>query len=270
MLTYGLPDRQGLYDPRLEHDACGIGFVANIKGKPSHSIVDQGVEVLVNLTHRGACGCDPETGDGAGLLLQIPHGFFAKKAASHGFTLPPAGEYGVGMVFVDPRENEGRAARQMVEEAAQAEGFRALAWRRVPTNSGAIGWLARESEPHVYQVFLGQAGESPLTGDALERKLYILRKRTEQEARRRQIARYYPATMSARTICYKGLLLAPQIFGYYPDLGDSDFETAIALIHQRFLHQHVSDLGARPPLSLPRTQRRDQYPAGERELDASP
>ena len=234
MLTYGLPDRQGLYDPRLEHDACGIGFVANIKGKPSHSIVDQGVEVLVNLTHRGACGCDPETGDGAGLLLQIPHGFFAKKAASHGFALPPAGEYGVGMVFVDPRENEGRAARQMVEEAAQAEGFRALAWRRVPTNSGAIGWLARESEPHVYQVFLGQAGESPLTGDALERKLYILRKRTEQEARRRQLARYYPATMSARTICYKGLLLAPQIFGYYPDLGDSDFETAIALIHQRF------------------------------------
>ena len=198
MLTYGLPDRQGLYDPRLEHDACGIGFVANIKGKPSHSIVDQGVEVLVNLTHRGACGCDPETGDGAGLLLQIPHGFFAKKAASHGFALPPAGEYGVGMVFVDPRENEGRAARQMVEEAAQAEGFRALAWRRVPTNSGAIGWLARESEPHVYQVFLGQAGESPLTGDALERKLYILRKRTEQEA----AAASSPATTRRR--CRQG------------------------------------------------------------------
>ena len=234
MPKHGLPNRQGLYDPRLEHDACGIGFVADIKGRATHKIIEQGVEVLVNLTHRGACGCDPETGDGAGLLLQMPHSFFARKAADRGFALPAAGTYGVGMVFVDPRESAGRAARDMVGETAEAEGFRVLAWRRVPTNSAAIGWLARETEPHVYQVFLEQAAEQPLTGEALERKLYILRKRTEREAHRRQLARYYPATMSAQTICYKGLLLAPQIFDYYPDLGDSDFQSAIALIHQRF------------------------------------
>ena len=234
MTKYGLPPGQGLYDPRFEHDACGIGFVADIKGRPSHRIIDQGVEVLVNLTHRGACGCDPETGDGAGLLLQIPDAFFRKQAAASGFTLPPAGQYGVGMVFVSPREPEGRAARAMVEEVAQREGLRVIAWRRVPTNSNAVGWLARESEPHVYQVFIEQADGRDLRGDVWERRLFVFRKCTEQEARKRQLPRYYPATMSSRTICYKGLLLAPQIFGYYPDLGDSDFQSAVALIHQRF------------------------------------
>ncbi len=234
MTKHGLPAPQGLYDPRFEHDACGIGFVADIQGRPSHGIVEQGVEVLVNLTHRGACGCDPETGDGAGLLLQIPHGFFAKHAEAAGFSLPPAGSYGVGMLFVSPEERQSRQARQMVEEAAADEGFEVLGWRRVPTNSSAIGWLARESEPHVYQVFLRPAPSAPLDPDALERKLFILRKVTEREAQKREITRYYPVTMSSRTICYKGLLLAPQIFGYYPDLGDSDFQSAVALIHQRF------------------------------------
>ncbi len=234
MAKYGLPAQQGLYNPRFEHDACGIGFVADIKGRPSHKIIEQGVEVLVNLTHRGACGCDPETGDGAGLLLQVPHGFFVKQALANGFSLPAAGEYGVGMVFVSPREDARRAAQQMVEEVAESEGQQVLGWRRVPTNSSAIGWLARESEPQIYQVFLAQVAEPRLHGDAYERKLYTLRKRTEQEAHRRQIPRYYPATMSSRTICYKGLLLAPQIFEFYPDLGDSDFQSAIALIHQRF------------------------------------
>ena len=234
MTNYGLPPRQGLYDPRLEHDACGIGFVADIKGRPSHKIVEQGVEVLVNLTHRGACGCDPDTGDGAGLLLQMPHEFFARKAAAHGFALPPRGKYGVGMVFVSASEGPGRAARRMVEEVAEDEGLRVIAWRRVPTNSRAIGWQARETEPHVYQVFIEQAGGATLQGDAWERKLFVFRKRTEQEAASRQLERYYPATLSSRTICYKGLLLAPQIFEYYPDLGDSDFRSAVALIHQRF------------------------------------
>ncbi len=234
MKKYGLPSSQGLYDPRFEHDACGIGFVADIKGRPSHRIIEQGVEVLVNLTHRGACGCDPETGDGAGLLLQIPDGFFRKRAKEAGFSLPAAGTYGVGMVFVSPDGRAGREARQMVEEMAAAEGLDVLGWRRVPTNSAAIGWLARESEPHVYQVFLRPPKEAHLSGDAFERKLFVLRKLTEQEALRREIPRYYPATMSSRTVCYKGLLLAPQIFGYYPDLGDSDFESAVALIHQRF------------------------------------
>jgi len=234
MTKHGLPPRQGLYDPRNEHDACGIGFVANIKGRASHKIIEQGVEVLVNLTHRGACGCDPETGDGAGLLLQIPHGFFLKQAASHGFSLPSPGEYGVGMIFVAPDHAKSRRAQQMVEEVLQAEGLRLLAWRRVPTNAKAIGWLARESEPHIYQVFIAQADGPQLSGDAFERKLFITRKRTEQEARNRRLERFYPVSISSRTICYKGLLLAPQIFDYYPDLGDSDFQSAVALIHQRF------------------------------------
>ncbi len=234
MTKHGLPTRQGLYDPRFEHDACGIGFVADIRGRPSQRIIQQGVEVLVNLTHRGACGCDPETGDGAGLLLQIPHEFFRQRATEMGFSLPPAGDYAVGMVFLSPQESASRAGRQMLEETALAEGMEVLAWRRVPTNSRAIGWLARESEPHIYQVFLKQAGETLLRGDAFERKLYILRKRTEREARKREIPRYYPATLSSQTVCYKGLLLAPQILGYYPDLGDSSFQSAVALIHQRF------------------------------------
>ena len=234
MTKHGLPPRQGLYDPRYEHDACGIGFVANIKGRASHKIIEQGVEVLVNLTHRGACGCDPETGDGAGLLLQIPHGFFLKQAASLGFSLPGPGAYGVGMIFVAPEHAKTRRAQQMVEEVIQAEGLRLLAWRRVPTNAKAIGWLARESEPHVYQAFIAQADGPQLSGDAFERKLFIARKRTEQEARNQRLERFYPVSISSRTICYKGLLLAPQIFDYYPDLGDSDFQSAVALIHQRF------------------------------------
>ena len=234
MTKHGLPPRQGLYDPRYEHDACGIGFVANIKGRASHKIIEQGVEVLVNLTHRGACGCDPETGDGAGLLLQIPHGFFLKQAASLGFSLPDPGAYGVGMIFVAPDHAKTRRAQQMVEEVIQAEGLRLLAWRRVPTNAKAIGWLARESEPHVYQAFIAQADGPQLSGDAFERKLFITRKRTEQEARNQRLERFYPVSISSRTICYKGLLLAPQIFDYYPDLGDSDFQSAVAIIHQRF------------------------------------
>ncbi len=234
MTNYGLPPRQGLYDPRAEHDACGIGFVADIRGRPSHRIVEQGVEVLVNLTHRGACGCDPDTGDGAGLLLQLPDQFFRHQAAANGFELPALGRYGVGMIFVSPHHQRGPAALRMVEEVAEQEGLRVLGWRRVPTNSRAIGWQARETEPAIHQVFLEQAAGPRLSGSAWERKLFIFRKRTEQEAKIRELERYYPATLSSRTISYKGLLLAPQIFDYFPDLGDSDFRSAVALIHQRF------------------------------------
>ena len=232
--TFVLPPAQGLYNPRNEHDACGIGFVANIKGNATHKIVEQGVEVLVNLTHRGACGCDPQTGDGAGLLLQLPHEFFCKKAAAGGFSLPAPGEYGVGMLFLSAKADERRAAQQMVNEIVEREGQTVLGWRETPTDSRAIGWLARESEPSIMQVFIGKGAGVALRGDAWERKLYIIRKSTENEAKRRGLARCYPASMSSRTICYKGLLLAPQIFRYYPDMGDSDFKSAVALVHQRF------------------------------------
>ncbi len=233
-MKFGLPPKQGLYDSLNEHDACGIGFVANINGNATHKIVEQGVEVLVNLTHRGACGCDPETGDGAGLLLQLPHEFFVNKAQALGFVVPDLGEYGVGMVFLSSQEDDRRAAQQMVEEIVEGEGQKLLGWREVPTNARAIGWLARESEPSIWQVFIGKGDGVTLSGDAWERKLYIIRRSSENEAQRRGLSRYYPSSMSARTICYKGLLLAPQIFEYYPDMGDSDFKSAVALVHQRF------------------------------------
>lgn len=235
MSRFGLPPKQGLYDPTFEHDACGIGFVADIQGRASHKIIDQGVEVLVNLTHRGACGCDPDTGDGAGLLVQIPHEFFRKQEESLGFKLPDAGEYGVGMLFLSKDREDRLHARQMVEKVVHDEGQKVLGWREVPVDSSAIGWLARESEPAVEQVFIGRGpGSEGLTGDAWERKLYIIRKRTQTAAVERQLSRYYPATMSSRTIVYKGLLIAPQIPNYYSDLRDDDFKSAIALVHQRF------------------------------------
>ena len=235
MLNYGLPKKQGLYDPAHEHDACGIGFVADIKGRKSHGIVEKGLEVLINLTHRGACGCDPDTGDGAGLLLQTPHEFFARECDVVGITLPGAGEYGIGMLFFSKQPEEQETVRRMVERVVREEGQRVLGWRVVPTNGDAIGWLARESEPRVEQVFIGRgAGFDGLTGPEFERKLYVISKRTEEEARRLEFSRYYPCSMSAITVCYKGLLIAPQIPNYYPDLCDPLFTSAIALIHQRF------------------------------------
>ncbi len=234
MNKYGLPPRQGLYDPRYEHDACGIGFVADIKGRPSQQIIQQGIEVLVNLEHRGACGCDPDTGDGAGLLLQIPHEFFAREADKLGFELPARGDYGVGMMFFPKNDNERVAARDLVHRVVREEGLRVLGWREVPVNSEEIGWLARETEPRIEQVFLARAEGSTLDADAFERKLYIIRRRTFFAALRQDFSRFYPVTMSSRTICYKGLLIAPQIPRYYPDLSDAQFKSAIALIHQRF------------------------------------
>ncbi len=235
MLNYGLPPKQGLYDPRHEHDACGIGFVADIKGRKSHDIVEKGLEVLVNLTHRGACGCDPETGDGAGLLLQMPHEFFVRECGALGFDLPGAGSYGVGMLFFSKKPQEQSGVRAMVERVVEEEGQRVLGWRKVPSDTNAIGWLARESEPAIEQVFIARGeGSEGVSGDTWERKLYIISKRTESEALRLQLSRYYPCTMSGRTICYKGLLIAPQIPKFYPDLSDPLFKSAIALVHQRF------------------------------------
>ena len=235
MKNFGLPPKQGLYDPRFEHDACGIGFVADMYGRRSHKIVEQGIEVLSNLTHRGACGCDPDTGDGAGLLLQIPHELFQREADRLGFRLPEPGQYGVGMIFLSKDAGDQIRARAMVESIVAAEGQRVLGWRKVPTSSKAVGWLVRESEPAVEQVFIGRGPDAEaLSLEAWERKLFVIRRRTRNEAKRVGLQRYYPATMSARTIVYKGLLLAPQIPSYYPDLCDEDFASAISLVHQRF------------------------------------
>ena len=226
----GLPPAQGLYDPSLERDACGIGFVAHVKGRKSHDIITRGIQILANLTHRGACGCDSETGDGAGLLVQIPHAFFARECAGLGFALPAPLEYGVGMVFLPVEAHQRLVCEGVLERIVREEGLAVLGWRDTPVEGDAIGRVARASQPYIQQIFIG-SGDSGLRGDALERKLYIVRKRAEKEISQPD---FYIPSLSSRTIVYKGLLLAPQIARFYPELDDPEFVSALCLVHQRF------------------------------------
>ena len=231
----GLPEAQGLYDPRNEHDACGIGFVVNTKGEQSHEIILKGLQILINLTHRGACGCDPETGDGAGILIQIPHKFFARECEELGFTLPPPGEYGVGMVFLPVEPSHRLIAEGILERIAREEGLTVLGWRDTPVNVDAIGRVARASQPYIEQVFI--RGAVGMSEDELERKLYVVRKRAESEIAASNLPDkgfFYIPSLSARTIVYKGLLLAPQIAEFYNELTDPDAMSALCLVHQRF------------------------------------
>ncbi len=231
----GLPPAQGLYDPAHEHDACGIGFVASIRGEKSHEIIRKGIEVLVNLTHRGACGCDPETGDGAGVLIQIPHKFFARECSKIGFQLPDPGAYGVGMTFLPVEKHERLQCEGILERIIREEGLTVLGWRDTPTYASAIGRVARASQPYIQQIFVGR-GEG-MDEDAFERKLYVVRKRAETEVGQSEIADreiFYIPSLSARTIVYKGLLLAPQITNFYKELSDPDVMSALCLVHQRF------------------------------------
>ena len=231
----GLPAAQGLYDPRHEHDACGVGFVANLEGKPSHNIIRKGLQILINLTHRGACGCDPDTGDGAGILMQIPHAFFEREALRLGFHLPGLGEYGVGMIFLPVEPHERILCEGILERIVQEEGLTLLGWRDIPTNAAVIGRLARGSQPYIEQIFVGPA--PGMDADALERKLYVVRKRAEREVADcdlKEKGYFYVTSLSCRTIVYKGLLLAPQIEDFYEELREPDVASALCLVHQRF------------------------------------
>jgi glutamate synthase domain-containing protein 2/glutamate synthase domain-containing protein 1/glutamate synthase domain-containing protein 3 len=230
------PERQGLYDPVHEHDACGVGFVVNIKGVASHTIIEQGLQILANLTHRGACGCDPLTGDGSGILTQMPDGFLRKACATLDITLPPRGEYGVGMVFLPERVDERNECLELFEKIVREEGQRLLGWRRVPVDPSKCGPLARESMPEIRQIFVARGRTTPDTA-ALERKLYVIRKRVERLVREsglRDSESFYVPSLSCNTINYKGLLLPDQIPQFYRDLTDPDFSSALALVHQRF------------------------------------
>src|SRR3984893_2500530 len=231
----GLPPAQGLYDPRNEHNACGIGFVINIQGEQSHDIISKGLQILINLTHRGACGCDPQTGDGAGILIQIPHKFFERECTQWGFTLPAPGEYGVGMVFLPVEPAHRLRAEGILERIAREEGLTVHGWRDTPINVDAIGRIARASQPYIEQIFI--RGASGMTEDQLERKLFVVRKRAESEIAASDLpdkSFFYIPSLSARTIVYKGLLLAPQIADFYRELSDPDTVSALALVHQRF------------------------------------
>lgn len=228
------PKAQGLYDPAWEHDACGIGAIVNISGRREHAIVDYGKQVLMNLMHRGAAGADESTGDGAGILMQIPHEFFAVEAATLGFTLPEPRRYGVAMVF-EPHDPEfRRGCEQVLAECVGEEGMKVLGWRDVPTCNKTLGEIARASEPFIRQLFISGEGRSDLD---LERRLFVARKRAERRVRTlfgEEAADFYLPSMSCRTIVYKGMFLAPQLFAYYPDLADERVVTALAIVHQRY------------------------------------
>src|SRR5437016_902991 len=234
--TPGLPPRQGLYDPSHEHDACGVGFVAHIKGRKSHDIVEKGLTILNNLTHRGATGADPLHGDGAGVLIQIPDAFYREVMPKQGVKLPKAGAYGVGMVFL-PRNPAARAACvREIERAVVNEGQQLLGWRVVPVDDSTIGEAARSTMPVIRQVFAG-AGRGSLDRDAFERKLYIVRKASGHAIRALGLSNageFYVPSFSHRTIVYKGMLLAEQVGAFYRDLGDKRFSSALCLAHQRF------------------------------------
>ena len=231
----GLPPAQGLYHPSHEHDACGIGFVASISGKKSHDIIEKGIQVLLNLAHRGACGCDPETGDGAGVLIQIPHKFFVRECQKLGFSLPKAGTYGVGMIFLPVEKHPRLQCEGILERIIREEGLTLLGWRDTPVYASAIGRVARASQPYIQQIFVRCA--PGMDEDAFERKLYVVRKRAENEVRESGIEdceTFYIPSLSCRTIVYKGLLLAPQIENFYRELSDPDAVSALCLVHQRF------------------------------------
>ena len=230
-----IPSPQGLYHPQNEHDACGMGLVASIRGEKSHEIIRKGIEVLINLTHRGAAGCDPETGDGAGILIQIPHAFFARECGELGMNLPGPGAYGVAMVFLPVERHSRLQCEGVFERIAQEEGASVLGWRDTPVNGDAIGREARNSQPYIEQLFVGRP--EGLEEEAFERLVYRIRRRTENEIAASEIEdkeTFYVPSFSCRTIIYKGLMLAPQIEKFYFELANPSVTSALALIHQRF------------------------------------
>src|SRR5215216_1204148 len=232
----GLPPAQGLYDPALDKDSCGVGFIANIKNKKSHQLVEDALALVLNLEHRGAVGADPRAGDGAGILVQIPHKFFARKAAEVGIDLPPPGRYGVGYVFM-PRDPEWRQViLDIYRETIASEGLILLGWREVPTDNASLGKMVLPTEPVHMQVFIERPKEIASETE-FERRLYILRKVISNivyNKRERHLSGYYVVSLSCRTVVYKGMFLADQLGKYYADLHDPEFESALALVHQRF------------------------------------
>jgi len=225
--------RQGLYDPQYEHDACGVGFVANIDGTKSHEIIVRGIRVLENLLHRGATGGDEKTGDGAGILVQIPDGFLQRECGSLGLKLPPAGKYGIGMLFLPGEQSLAAQCRATFAEVVREEGLHLLGWREVPTDPAALGAKAREEQPLVVQCFISGVQDDPVI---MERKLYVVRKLAERriEEQLHPGDKFYIPSLSCRTIVYKGLLLGTQLGEFYADLKAPDFISAVAVIHQRY------------------------------------
>jgi glutamate synthase (NADPH) large chain len=234
--TSNKPEAQGLYNPRHEHDACGVGFIANIKGKKSHDIVRQGLQILANLTHRGATGYDPKLGDGAGILIQMPDAFMRQEAAKHHIKLPAEGHYACGIVFLPQSENGRISCESVIARIIHEEAQTLLGWRDVPRDNSNIADAARAVEPVMRQVFIGR-GVGVADQNAFERKLFIIRKRIEHAVHALKLeddSQFYIPSLSSRTIVYKGMLLANEVGTYYQDLRDTSMVSALALVHQRF------------------------------------
>jgi glutamate synthase (ferredoxin) len=236
MRQTGIPPKQGLYDPQYEHDACGVGFVVNIKGHRSRAIIEQAIQVLLNLEHRGASGCEKNTGDGAGILLQVPHLFLARQCDDLGIRLPGPGRYGVGMVFLPTSDDSRRECERVFEAVVREEGQQVLGWREVPTDNSSLGPTARAAQPVIKQIFIGCADQIA-EADAFERKLFVIRQRVARlikasALRGRDL--FYVASLSCRTIVYKGMLKPDQILPFYADLVDPAVESALAMVHSRF------------------------------------
>src|SRR3990172_1021515 len=227
---------KGLYDPRHEHDSCGVGFIAHLKGHKSHQLVEDGITALEHLNHRGACGCEVNTGDGAGVLIQIPHAFFMHECASLGIRLPGRGQYGAGLFFASRNERARIQAMALFATIVEEEGQHLLGWRPVPTNNASVGNTALAAEPDMFHAFIGR-GSKIADSDAFERKLYVIRKRFENAIHRFGIpeapAFYFPS-LSSRTLVYKGMLMATQLREYFPDLSDPRLISALCMYHSRF------------------------------------
>ena len=230
-MTAHFPKKQGLYDSAHEHDSCGIGFVANIQGQQSHDIIQRGLEVLQRMAHRGAESADNTSGDGAGIMVQMPHYFNRQIVPS----LPGLGQYGTGLVFLPRKEDEADACLTALEQIIADEGLEVLAWREVPVDSRVLGVIASASEPAIRQVFVGSRVERDRA--ALDRKLYVVRKLIERQVRESgltQKAMFHIPSLSTRTVVYKGMLMPEQFIRYYQDLQDERLRSAIALVHSRF------------------------------------
>lgn len=231
-----IPEKQGMYAPEFEHDNCGVGFVCHVKGRQSHEMVQKGVEVLHRLAHRGATGSDPQTGDGAGILMQVPHDFFIKAAKEIGITLPPLGSYGTGLVFFPQDKRERQFCRDIFEKVVKEEGQKILCWRKVPVDNSEIGRSAVETQPVIEQPFIQRNNE--IEDDiGFERKLYVIRKVIEKTIRNSDIGQksfFYIINISSRTFSYKGLLMPQQVENFFLDLKDPEMKSALCLVHSRY------------------------------------
>ncbi|MCB0530334.1 MAG: glutamate synthase subunit alpha, partial [Saprospiraceae bacterium] len=246
------PTKQGLYDPADEKDSCGVGFVARMDGVKTHETIREALDLLNRLEHRGACGSDPRTGDGAGILIQIPHDFFKMECGKIGISLPEPGQYGTGLVFF-PKDDRAKALMEIFEQVIQEEGLICLGWRDVPVDSTQCGDVAREVEPLMKQLFVGGAGVVH-NQDELERKLYVVRKRSGQAIRASGLAElyesYYICSLSSKTFVYKGQLMAPQVEGYFRDIQNPEMKTALALVHSRYSTNTFPSWGRAQPMRM--------------------